>query len=305
MTTFVFRRLLWGLFAAFSVTAIAFGVQFLASDPVLLMLGQEATATDIETLRRQLNLDLPIFVQYAHWVSSALSGDFGVSLRTQRPALGEVLRLFPATLTLALLAFLLSIAIAIPLGTIAASKPRGLVDRFTSIFAGVGQAAPIFWVGILLIILFAVRLKWLPVSGTGSWLHFILPTVTLAMYLIPYSLRVVRASVRDTLSNDFVRTAVAKGVGWPQVLLKHALRPALVPVIGVLAVQLGQLLGGTVVIEAVFAWPGVGTLAIRSILAGDFPVVQTIVVFMALIFVILTLIADIAVAVIDPRARLR
>ena len=304
MLAFALRRTLWSAAIVFLVTLVTFLLLFVASDPAIILAGPEATPTDVQNLREELGLNEPVYVRYARWISNVARGNFGESFRTKRPAIDDIAAQLPATALLASVAFAVSLLFSIPLAVAGAVSPSSIWNAVGRLVASVGQAVPLFWLGILLIIFFGVQLKWFPISGMGSARHLVLPAITLALYLIPASLRLTQVAMRETLDSDYVRTARAKGLAEIRVLLKHALRPALVSVIGVLAIQLGSLLGGTVVIESVFAWPGVGTLAIRSISAGDVPVVQGIVVIMSVVFVGLTTLADLLVAYLDPRIRL-
>lgn len=303
MLRFAIRRSLWALAIVLLVSAVTYGLLFVASDPATVLAGSEATQEDIENLRRSLGIDAPVHIRYIRWAVGLLHGDFGTSFRTQRPALDDISANLPATALLALVALALSLAIAIPLGIGGAVSPGTLLSALGNLVAAIGQAVPLFWLGILLTIFFGVQLKWLPISGAGTVRHLVLPALTLALYLLPATLRLTQTAMLETLQKDFVRTAKAKGVPRRIVVLKHALRPALVSVIGVVAIQMGTLLGGTVVIESVFAWPGVGTLALRSITAGDVPVVLGIVMIMSVVFVLLTTLSDLLVAFLDPRIR--
>lgn len=305
MAQFAMRRSLWAIAIVFLVSALTYGLLFVASDPAVTLAGPEATQEDIENLRRSLGLDAPSHVRYLRWAGRMLQGDFGDSFRTQRPAMIDISASLPATAALALVAIGLSLTIALPLGIAGAVYPRSLASAIGNFIAAVGQAVPLFWLGILLTIFFGVQLKWFPISGAGTYKHFVLPAFTLALYLLPATLRLTQAAMLETLHQDFVRTARAKGIPERFVVLKHALRPALVSVVALIAIQLGTLLGGTVVIESVFAWPGIGTLALRSITSGDIPVVLGIVIIMSAVFVILTTLGDILVAYLDPRIQQR
>lgn len=303
MVQYAIRRSLWSVAIVLLVSVVTYGLLFVASDPALTLAGPEATSEDIQNLRRTLGLDAPIHVRYVRWAAGLVQGDFGTSYRTQRPVLEDIAANLPATALLALAALLGSLLLAIPLGVIGAVAPGTVWSAAGNMISAIGQAVPLFWLGILFTIFFGVQLKWFPISGAGTVRHIVLPAITLALYLIPATLRLTQISMLETLNRDFIRTAKAKGVSQLTIVTKHALRPALVSVVGVVAIQLGTLLGGTVVIESVFAWPGVGTLALRSITAGDVPVVQGIVIILAAVFALLTMLGDILVAYLDPRIR--
>jgi len=245
-----------------------------------------------------------LWVQYAVFLADALRGDFGQSLFTQESALALIWERMPATLELTLAGMLVGLGIAIPLGVVSAIRRGSLTDRLCTVGAVAGQAMPIFWLGIMLIILFAVLLRLLPASGRGTPAHLILPAVTLGAYLAPLTMRLTRSGMLDVLTQDYIRTARAKGVGERVLLFKHGLRNAAIPIVTVLGVQFGRLLGGAIVTETVFAWPGVASLALKAIRTYDYPVVQGSVVLLALLIVLVNVLTDIAVTCLDPRIRL-
>lgn len=304
MRTYLIKRLLQFFVTCWIVTGITFSLLHLGTDPARVLAGPEATAADVERMRKGMGLDKPIVVQYAIWLGGVATGDFGRSFSTKNPAIHDILDHLPATFVLAISSLLLSILISIPLGILASIKRNSALDMVSSLLAVIGQAMPLFWLGIMLIILFGVRLKILPVSGSGSWRHLVLPTVCLGYFISPITMRLTRSAMLDVLVTDYIRTARAKGVPSYGIYLKHALKNAIPPVIRILALQLGTLMGGAVVTETVFAWPGVGRLAVSSIQAGDFPVVQGIVIILTFVFVGANFIADISVAYLDPRIRL-
>jgi peptide/nickel transport system permease protein len=244
-----------------------------------------------------------VYVQYWRFASRALQGDFGKSWYGDAPVFNLVLERMPPTIYLTLAGLGVALLIAFPLGTIAALRRHSIVDSLCTMVAVAGQAMPIFWLGIMLIIVFAVHLRLLPASGYGTWQHFLMPAFTLGAFLAPITMRLVRSGLIEVLSTDYVKTARAKGLGERMVVLKHAFRNACIPVITVLGLQFGQLLGGAIVTETVFAWPGVATLTVESIRNQDFPVVQCAVVLLALIIVAVNFIVDLAVGLIDPRIR--
>jgi peptide/nickel transport system permease protein len=273
-------------------------------DPVLLLLPQNAGKEEYERYTKLLGLDRPVYVQYWKFASRAVQGDFGKSWYTDTPAFKLVLERMPPTLYLTTAGLVTALLIALPLGILAALRRHSFIDNLCTMLAVAGQAMPIFWLGIMLIIIFAVRLKTLPASGYGSWEHFLMPAFTLGAFLAPITMRLVRSGVIEILNMDYIRTARAKGFAEPTVIVKHAFRNACIPVITVLGLQFGQLLGGAIVTETVFAWPGVATLTVDSIRNQDFPVVQCAVVLLALIIVAINFVVDMVVGFLDPRIRL-
>jgi peptide/nickel transport system permease protein len=282
---------------------LAFAILHVIGDPVLLLLPQNAGKEEYERYTKLLGLDRPLYVQYWKFASRALQGDFGKSWYTDTPAFRLVAERMPPTLYLTLAGLLVALLIALPLGILAALKRHSPVDNLCTLLAVAGQAMPIFWLGIMLIIIFAVRLKVLPASGYGTWEHFLMPSASLGAFLAPITMRLVRSGVIEVMSTDYIKTARAKGVAEPYVVAKHAFRNACIPVITVLGLQFGQLLGGAIVTETVFAWPGVATLTVDSIRNQDFPVVQCAVVLLALIIVAVNFVVDMVVGFIDPRIR--
>ncbi len=254
-------------------------------------------------LEHLLGLDRPLYVQYWKFASAALLGDFGKSWYADTPAFKLVLERMPPTIYLTLAGLFVGLLIALPLGILSALTRRSWVDTLCTAFAVAGQATPLFWLGIMLIIVFAVRLKVLPASGYGTWQHFLLPSFCLGVFLAPITMRLVRSGVIEVMTMEFITTARAKGVAEQMVVVKHAFRNACIPVITVLGLQFGQLLGGAIITETVFAWPGVATLTVESIRNQDFPVVQCAVILLALFIVTVNLIVDLIVGVIDPRIR--
>jgi len=272
-------------------------------DPVLLLLPQNAGKEEFERYRKLLGLDQPLYVQYWRFATNALHGDFGKSWYADTPAFRLVLERMPPTIYLTFAGLGVALLIALPLGILAALKRQSFVDNVCTMLAVAGQAMPIFWLGIMLIILFAVRLRLLPASGYGTWQHFVMPAFTLGAFLAPLTMRLVRSGVIEVMSMDYIKTARAKGVREAMVVVKHAFRNACMPVITVLGLQFGQLLGGAIVTETVFAWPGVATLTVESIRNQDFPVVQCAVILLALVIVAVNLVVDLVVGLIDPRIR--
>jgi len=297
------HRLAQAAVVCLGISLITFLLLHVVGNPVLLLLPQDASERDVALLRAKLGLDRSLAVQYAIFLQGALRGDFGTSLFVQAPALGLIWERMPATLELTLAGLAVALAIAIPLGVVSAVRRFSLVDSLATVGAVAGQAMPIFWLGIMLIVLFAVKLQWLPASGRGGPAHLILPALTLGAYLAPLTMRLTRSGMLDILSQDYIRTARAKGLREALVLFKHALRNAAIPLVTIVGFQFGRVLGGAIVTETVFAWPGVASLAVKAIRTYDYPVVQAAVVFLALIIVVVNLVTDLAVGYLDPRIR--
>ncbi len=305
MKAYIIRRLIQAVAVCLVISMISFFLLFLNADPALLLLPPEAEIEDIAIFKKAMGLDRPVLIQYLDFLKKIiLHGDFGLSFVSKTPALALMLERVPATLSLSLFAVLLANILAIPMGILSAVKRHTLLDNLITFMALVGQAMPLYWFGIMLIIIFGVFLGWLPISGSESFAHIILPAVTLGAWLLPVNMRLVRSGMLDVLNQDYIRTARAKGLKEKTVMIKHAFKNAMIPLVTVTGMQLSLLLGGAVVTETVFAWPGLGRLAVESIRMGDYPVVQAIVVFFALCVVIGNLAADILTALIDPRIRL-
>jgi peptide/nickel transport system permease protein len=288
------------------VSVVAFGMLFLTGDPAEVLLGDAAdrmSVAEIQEFRARMGFDRPWPVQYGAFLAKALTGDFGYSFVRHQPAFDVVLERLPATLELAAFAFALSVVVAIPLGVLSATRPNGPVDAAATGLALAGQSIPSFWLGILLILLFGVTLRWLPISGSGTWAHLVMPGITLAALPLARNMRITRAAMLDVAGHDFVRTARAKGVSEIRVVVAHVLRNALLPIATALGLELGVLLGGSVITETVFGWPGVGREIVSAIGSKDFPVVQAGVVTLALIFAGVNLLVDLAYLRIDPRIR--
>jgi peptide/nickel transport system permease protein len=303
MRSYVTRQLVQLMVVIVGISMLSFAILHVIGDPVLLLLPQNAGKEEFERYRKLLGLDRPLYVQYWTFASRAVRGDFGTSWYADTPAFRLVIERMPPTIYLTLAGLGTALVIALPLGVIAALRRHSLVDNLCTAVAVAGQAMPIFWLGIMLIIVFAVRLKALPASGYGTWQHFVMPAFTLGAFLAPLTMRLVRSGVIEVMSMEYITTARAKGVAERLVVMKHAFRNACIPVITVLGLQFGQLLGGAIVTETVFAWPGVATLTVESIRNQDFPVVQCAVVMLALIIVTVNLIVDLVTGFIDPRIR--
>ena len=288
---------------AVGVSLVVFGLVHLSGDPVLLMVSSDAPADVIATTRHELGFDRPLHAQFIDYVARAARGDLGVSLRSSLPVAALIRERLPATVELTVAALLIAVAIAIPAGIVSAVKRGSALDRLAMVGAVAGQAVPIFWLALLLIAFFGVYLRWLPVFGRGSLAHLVLPAVSLSTVILGRLARLVRSSMLEVLGQDYVRTARAKGVSEVRVLAGHALKNAAIPIVTLLGLQFAQLLGGAVVTETIFAWPGIGRLVVEAIFNRDFPVVQGVVLVVSLIFVAVNLLVDLAYAALDPRIR--
>lgn len=303
MIRYLTKRLLQALVVMWAAATVVFVLMRMAGSPVDLILPPEATALDREQLTLQLGLDRPIAVQYLAFLTDILRGDFGHSYWQDRPALSIVLERFPATIQLAVAAILVSLLVAVPLGVLSAVKKSSTADHLTMALALLGHAMPTFWLALLLILVFSVQLQLLPAFGRGTWQHLILPTICLATYSIARLARITRSSMLEVLEQDYVRTARAKGLSATRVIWVHAFRNAALPIVTLAALEFGVLLGGTVLTELVFAWPGLGWLAIEAVSRRDFPLVQAIILTVANTFVVINLMTDILYAFINPRIR--
>ncbi len=303
VTTVVAARSLRGVATLLGVLALTFALGRLTGDPVALMLPDSATLADAAAMRARLGLDRPIPEQFAAYLGSVLRGDLGNSLVYNRPALELVLERLPATLRLGGLGFLAATALGVPLGVAAAVGRGGAFDRTVRDLSLVLQSVPAFVIGILGILAFGVALQWLPTFGSDTPRHYVLPVATMALYPLALVLRLTRSGLLEVLNEDYVRTARAKGATGMRVVAAHALRNALVPVVTVMGLQVAGLIGGAVVIETVFAWPGVGSLAVGAINGRDFPIVQTVVLLSATGFVVANIVVDLLYGVLDPRVR--
>lgn len=300
MSRYLLRRLSHTVLVIIGISVISFFFLHLSGDPVGLILPQDATLEQIAALREQMRLDDPIVLQYWHFATSALQGDLGRSIYTGEPVLRLILERMPATLELAITALFISLIVAIPIGVLAAVKRGSWMDTISMSVALFGLSMPHFWLGIMFIMLFSVQLGWLPTSGRGTWAQLVMPALALGISLIALFARLTRSAMLDVLRQDYVRTARAKGLGEALVVGKHALRNALIPLVTVIGMEFGFLLGGAVIIETVFAWPGVGRLIVQSILDRDYPVVQAAVMLLAIVFVVVNLLVDLLYAWLDP-----
>lgn len=298
---YLLTRLLQAIPVILVVSFVVFGMVFLSGDPAVLMLPADATAEDVAAFRAAYGFDDPFLVQYARFLGRALQGDLGQSLRYKQSALALVLERVPATLQLSITSMVIAVVLAIPLGTIAGLRRNSTVDYGASSVSVLGQSMPNYWLGFLLVMLFAVRLRWLPTSGGPGWPYVVLPALTIALGVMALVTRMTRSSVLEVMSEDFVRTARGKGLQNRVVVSRHILRNAILPVVTVVALQFGYILGGAVVIETIFAWPGLGLLAVQAINNRDYPLVQATVLFLSISFVVINLLVDLFHRTIDPR----
>jgi peptide/nickel transport system permease protein len=303
MRRYLVRQLVQLVVVIFGISVLSFSILHIIGDPVTLLLPLNAGKEEYVRYKHLMGLDQPIWVQYWKFASGAVRGDFGRSWYGNAPAFRLVVDRMPPTIYLTLTGLGVALLIALPLGVLAALRRHSFVDTLCTLLAVAGQAMPLFWLGIMLIIIFAVRLRLLPASGYGTWQNFVMPAFCLGAFLAPLTMRLVRSGIIEVMSMDFIKTARAKGVSERMVVVKHAFRNACIPVVTVLGLQFGQLLGGAFITETVFAWPGVATLTVDSIRNQDFPVVQCAVVMLALIIVIVNAIVDLLVGLIDPRIR--
>ncbi|HKF40160.1 MAG TPA: nickel ABC transporter permease [Candidatus Acidoferrum sp.] len=305
MARHLVHRLLLTLPALWLVLTLVFLlIHIVPGDPVEQMLGEGANLSQIAELRQALGLDQPLLTQYGHYLGQMVRGDLGHSFKFQAPVRQVIFERYPATLELAFLALLVCAALAIPAGVWAAYRRGSNADRAVGVFSLLGLAVPNFALGPLLIVLFSIQLGWLPVSGRGGVLNYILPAVTLGAALAAILTRMVRGAMLEELSSDYVRTARAKGLPASVVLVRHALRNALIPIITILGLQFGTLLAGTIVTETIFSWPGIGRLTVQAISSRDYPLLQGCILVIALSYVLVNLLTDVLYALIDPRVRL-
>ena len=300
---FLAQRLFRALIALWLVSTVVFVVMRLSGDPVPLLLPPDAPRSEMERVRRELGLDRPLPVQYAVFLGNTLRFDFGRSLHFREPAFTVVRGYILATLELGLTAFVLAAAVAVPIGLLSAMKRNSVLDHAAMALALIGQSAPTFFLGILFILLLALKADLFPTSGRGGWQHLVLPALTLGAFTMASIARLTRSAVLEVLRADYIRTARAKGLGETIVVAKHTLKNAAIPILTITALQFGTLLGGAVVTETVFAWPGIGRLAVQSIYNRDYPVVQCTVFLAAVTFIVINFAVDLLYGVLDPRAR--
>ena len=306
MAAYILRRIFYAVFVLWGALTIIFMVvRILPGDPASLMLGAGATEEEVAALKEELGLDASLPEQYVTFIGDAVRLDFGESLWLNRPVLTSVNERIAATGRLALAAMVIALLVSFPLGILAALRQRTFVDYLVSVVSLIGQSVPSFWLGIMLILLFARQLQWLPSAGSQTWQHLILPAVTLALPLVGVLTRLVRSGLLEVMHEDYIRTARAKGLAPPNVLTRHAMRNMLIPVVTVIGIQLGNLLGGAVIVETVFGWPGIGRLLVDAIFQRDYPLVQAAILIITATFTLINLLVDISYVYLDPRIRLR
>ncbi|MBW2084687.1 MAG: ABC transporter permease [Deltaproteobacteria bacterium] len=303
MRRYIIKRILQAMVTILLIMVIIFFLSRAIGDPAVLFITEDAGEEELEILREKFGIDKPIWVQFVRFFASAARGDFGESFKWDEPALPLVLSRFPATLELAACAVLFSSLFGLSVGMITALKRDSWLDRFGQSLAVFGQAVPNFWLGLMLILLFGVYLKWLPISGREELSNVIMPALTLSAFTTASVTRLTRSSMLDVLGSEYIKMVRIKGAPERIVILKHGLRNALIPILTLISLQFGYLLGGSVIVETVFAWPGVGRLAIEAFFRRDFPVIQSVVFFMSFVFVTINLLVDILYAYIDPRIR--
>jgi ABC-type dipeptide/oligopeptide/nickel transport system permease component len=304
LIAYLCKRLAWTMLVLLGITAVVFVVIHASGDPAALYMGPEGTKQDYEILRSALGFDRPLPEQYGLFLWRAAHGDFGRSLRHQQPALPMVLSRLPATFRLALAAMILALLLALPLGILSALYRRSLLDTGGMMFALTGQCMPTFWLGILLILVFAVQLRWFPVYGGEGWRALVLPAITLGVWAMARTARITRSSMLDVLPSDYLRTARAKGANEWAVVLRHALRNGAIPIATAFGLELGNLLGGAVITEAVFAYPGIGRLAVEAVVNKDVPLIQAVVLTVGASILLLNILIDVVYVALDPRIRL-
>ncbi|OGL10917.1 MAG: ABC transporter permease [Candidatus Rokubacteria bacterium RIFCSPLOWO2_02_FULL_72_37] len=305
MRAYVASRLVQTALVVFLSLTAVFGMVRLSGDPVLLFMPMDIQAKDVNEFRERLGFNDPIAIQYGRFVAGALRGDFGESLRYRRDALALVLERVPATLLLGGTALLLTLAIAVPLGVVSAVHRDSLLDHLGTLATVLGQATPGFWLGLMMIYLFSVQLGWLPTGGRGSLAHLVMPSIVLAAFFAARIARLTRSAVLDVLGEDYVLTARAKGLGEARVIGKHTLRNSAIPIVTLAGLEAGQLLGGAVITETIFAWPGLGRLTVQALLNRDFPVVLAAVFLISVLYTLINLAVDLLYGWLDPRVRLR
>lgn len=305
MISYAIQRVFLAFLVAVAVSIIAFALLRLSGDLAMVLAGDGATDEQVRQMAELHGLDRPFVVQYFDWLIRMLRGDLGTSLFTHQPTMTMILDALPVTAKIAFLSLGVALVLAIPLGVLAAAYPNTWIDRTVLALAVAGKAMPTFWMALVLMYWLGVQLRWLPISGIATWKHYIMPVTVLATSVMPQLMRLTRSGMLDTLESDFIRMAWAKGLPAHVVFFKHALRNAILPVVAMSAISLGFLLGGAVIVEAIFSINGIGALAYRSILRIDFPVVQAILFFLSFVYIFLTLIADLINAWLDPRIKVK
>jgi peptide/nickel transport system permease protein len=303
MQRYLIRRLGRTIFVLWGISTIVFVMLRLSGDPAVLLLPQEASVEDVLRLRHDLGLDDALLLQYVRFLGNAVRGNFGESLRHREPAMALVRSHLWATLELSFAAFFMAAVVAVPIGVLAAVKPQSLYDHAVMTLALIGQSAPTFWIGIMLILAFGLGLRWFPIGGRGTVAHLIMPAITLGAFAMASIARLTRSAMLEVIRLDYINTARAKGLSHGYIIWKHALKNAAIPVVTIMGLQFGALLGGAVVTETVFSWPGIGRLAIQGIYNRDYPVVQATVFVAAVFFVVVNFVIDLLYTILDPRIR--
>ena len=319
MIRYLVRRVWQSLLVLFGISIIIFIILHLTGDPAILLMPPDATQADLDNFRKLMGFNDPLFfrwppweylnppwrfatdTQYGRFFVGVIHGDFGNSFRHQQPAMSLVLERMPATLELTAAALVIAVSVAVPVGILSAARRNSALDHAGMLLALLGQSMPVYWLGIMFILLFAVRLNLLPAFGAGGWQHLVLPAVTLGAFSMARIARLTRSSMLEVLGQEYVRTARAKGLSELRTVLKHALKNAAIPVVTVIGLDMGTLLGGAVITETIFAWPGVGRLAVQAISYRDYPLVQAAVFMLALIFVLINFFVDVLYTYLDPR----
>lgn len=305
MAQYILNRIISAIIVIFGISILSFFlIHLIPGDPVKIMLGLNASPEQVAKLTHHLGLDKPLLVQYLQYINNVFHGDFGTSLKTGRPVLTEILDRFPETIKLAATGMVFAVIIGIALGILAAKYKDTIIDTFCTGLATLGVSIPSFWLGILLILVFSVKLSWFPIADGTGLRSLILPAITLGVVMSTMISRLTRNGMVEVLSNDFIRTARSKGLEERHILFRHAFRNVLIPIITVIGLQIAALLGGTVIIEQVFNWPGLGTLSIGAIMSRDFPMIQGTVLFMGVVYVSVNILVDIVYSLIDPRVNL-
>jgi peptide/nickel transport system permease protein len=304
MWLFILKRIGYGAIVLFGISVFSFLlIHLIPGDPIRIMLGENASVEQVEKLNTQLGLNKPLLIQYANYVGGIFHGNLGISLKTSRPVLVEIMDRFPETVKLAAAGMAIAIVLGVTMGILAAKFKGTFIDMMAMSVATLGVSIPSFWLGLILIIVFAVKLGWFPVSGGTGFMDLVLPAITLGVLASTVISRLTRSGMIEVLSLDFIRTARAKGLGERAVLFGHAFRNAMIPVVTIVGLQVASLLGGTVIIEQVFNWPGLGMLAISSIASRDFPLIQGIILFIGFMFVAVNIVVDLLYGLIDPRIK--
>lgn len=304
MKGYILKRLFHSIFVLVGISLVVFIILHLTGDPAALLMPMDATPEQVAQFRQEMGFNDPIVVQYWRFFKGTLRGDFGQSFRHSQPALELVMERMPATIQLTAAAMIIALVVAIPVGIISAIRRNSLLDHIGMTGALLGQSTPVFWLGIMLILIFSVTIQWFPSSGRGEIQHLVLPAITLGMFTMARTARMMRSSMLEVLGQEYMKTAKAKGLNPGMVILKHALKNAAIPVVTIVGMELGTLLGGAVITETIFAWPGVGRLAVQAIYNRDYPVVQAAVFLLASVFVLVNLVVDLLYTYLDPRVKL-